>query len=337
MNLPLHLTLKFPNTFDIAGNGTDTIEEHRSLCETNNRLIWGESSQRTSNGVSEKNRKRIKQQIHDGINTYTFFLANNKGNQELYVGRMINIYGKGEISSTSELKKYIPSYYASNVGTTSDTVNLFVDVTTFFKIDTSYLDSITVESTGKIITTIHNSSPIFLVNINNKLEKTLAELIANSELNYQYQIEKVNAPQSSSIEDSPKKKPTKTLVNGTKAYTRNPETAKNAVVAARYQCEIDVNHKDFISEATKENYVEAHHLIPMEYQDDFESSIDIEANIICLCATCHKKLHHAIMSEKRPLIEKLYYQRIKRLKDCNVNITLQDLLKYYDCNGIVNL
>ncbi|MCI2160977.1 MAG: hypothetical protein LKK39_03540 [Oscillospiraceae bacterium] len=126
------------------------------------------------------------------------------------------------------------------------------------------------------------------------------------------------------------KKPAKKLVNGTKSYTRNPETAKNAVVAAKYQCEIDNSHKDFISRATKENYVEAHHLIPMEYQDNLESSIDIESNIICLYATCHKKLHHAIMSEKRPLIEKLYYQRIKRLKDCNVNITLQDLLKYYD-------
>ncbi|MCI2160978.1 MAG: hypothetical protein LKK39_03545 [Oscillospiraceae bacterium] len=72
MKLPLHLILKFPNTCGVAENRTNTIEEHRALCEANNRLIWEESSQRTSSGVAEKNKKRIKQQIHDGINTYTF-------------------------------------------------------------------------------------------------------------------------------------------------------------------------------------------------------------------------------------------------------------------------
>ena len=31
--------------------------------------------------------------------------------------------------------------------------------------------------------------------------------------------------------------------------------------------------------------MEAHHLIPMEFQDDFEHSIDVPENIISLCPT----------------------------------------------------
>ncbi|WP_240660885.1 hypothetical protein [Peribacillus frigoritolerans] len=81
---PLHLVLKFPNDISIEVDGmlSDTITEHRELCEAENRLIWGQSSDRFVNGVAERNRKRMKKQIDYVINTYSFFLANNKGKRE---------------------------------------------------------------------------------------------------------------------------------------------------------------------------------------------------------------------------------------------------------------
>lgn len=80
MPRPLHLVLKFPNDTSIVVDGklTDTIPEHRELCEAENRLILGQSSDRFVNGVAERNRKRMKKQIDYVINTYSFFLATIK-------------------------------------------------------------------------------------------------------------------------------------------------------------------------------------------------------------------------------------------------------------------
>jgi hypothetical protein len=330
MTNALHLVLKFKNEkFEINERKTNTIAEHKQLLESKGRLIWGQGSRRKVSGVAEKNRGRIIQQIKQRVSTYTFFLANNNGMKELYVGRMTNIYDRGEITLASKLKDYIPNYYSINVGTDLDEEILFVDVTTFFKIDSKYLNNIKLESNHENILSIRNSSSIFLVNIDEELENFLANISNNIEENYQYQVEQEVISEDIILEDRPKDKPIKTLENGTTTYKRDVKTSKNAIVMARYLCEIDQDHKNFTSRVTGKNYVEAHHLIPMEYQDDFESSIDVEANIISLCVNCHKKLHHGEFVDIEPMLEKLYRDRINRLNDCNVNITKDKLLKYY--------
>lgn len=326
----LHLILKFPNkSLVIGGRKTDTITEHKQMCETKNRLIWGQGSQKKISGVAEKNRNRIKDQISNDIHTYSFFLANNNGHRELYVGKMINIYDIGEIPVGSHLIQYIPSYYASDVGTTSDGSNLFVDVTTFFRIDSKYLDSIILESNGKKIMSINNASSVFKVNIDDELHRLLEELLTNPESNFQYQVEQEEVDDDVTVVDIPKGKPAKTSASGTSSYRRDSKTSKIAIVKAKYKCEIDGSHEDFISRITGENYVEAHHLIPMEYQDDFTNSIDVEANIVSLCVGCHKKLHHATYSVIEPLIEKLYDDRIDRLIECKIDLAQDTLLNYY--------
>jgi 5-methylcytosine-specific restriction protein A len=327
----LHLVLKFQNITSIIVHGkkTNTITEHKQLCNSQNRLIWGQGSKRKSSGVAEKNRNRLKQQIENGINTYSFFLANNNGEKELYVGKMINIYDRGEISHNSPLSRFIPSYYAFKIGTSNDDSNLFVDVTTFFKIEKKYLDYITVESTGNKILTVTNSSSIFLVNIDEKLQRVLIELLNDPEINFQHEVEQEDIPDSIAVVDQPKDKSYKTTNSNSSYYKRNSKTAKTAIVTAKYQCEIDSSHKDFISKVTAKNYVEAHHLIPMEYQDEFDNSIDIEANIVSLCVGCHKKLHHGTYSVIKPLIEKLYDDRIDRLRRCSIELTKDKLLRYY--------
>ena len=65
-----------------------------------------------------------------------------------------------------------------------------------------------------------------------------------------------------------------------------------------YECEYDKEHESFISRKTNKPYMEAHHLIPMEFQRQFIDSIDIEENIICLCSRCHNKLHYGVHPEK---------------------------------------
>ncbi|BCZ46984.1 hypothetical protein psyc5s11_30510 [Clostridium gelidum] len=327
----LHLVLKFPNITSIMVNEkkTDTITEHRNLCELNNRLIWGQDSDKKISGLAEKNRNRIKQQINDGINTYAFFLADKKGEKELYVGKMLNVYDKGEVKQNSDLINYIPSYYSYKVGTAEDKNNLFVDVKTFLKINKKYLSDITIESNKKNIMEIKNNTPVFLVNIDDKLDSLLNELLIDKEMKFQNEVELEEVPDSITVTDEPKEKPKKSNGSDASYYRRNPRISKTAIVDVKYQCEVDKDHKHFISKFTSQNYVEAHHLIPMEYQEKFDCSIDIEANVVSLCVCCHKKLHHGKYEEIKPLIERLYDERINRLNKCNINLAKEKLLTYY--------
>ena len=60
-------------------------------------------------------------------------------------------------------------------------------------------------------------------------------------------------------------------------------------------------------------FVEVHHLIPMEKQNDFEDSLDVPENIVALCPNCHRKIHLASKSEKQPMIEAFSYISFSRI------------------------
>lgn len=150
-----------------------------------------------------------------------------------------------------------------------------------------------------------------------------------SEEDFQQTVEKVKISVFK-VEDKPKALiQTRDIVSQRQSWSRNPLTAKRAIASSNSTCEIDQTHKFFTSFTTGLNYVEAHHLIPMEYQMNFEKSLDVESNIISLCALCHKKIHHATMAEKTPMIEKLYEMRKERLGRCELNTSIEELLEMY--------
>ena len=65
---------------------------------------------------------------------------------------------------------------------------------------------------------------------------------------------------------------------------------------AEYKCEISPQHITFTSKNTGHFYMEGHHAIPMRHQDKFTKSLDVYANIVCLCPICHRLLHYGIES-----------------------------------------
>lgn len=75
------------------------------------------------------------------------------------------------------------------------------------------------------------------------------------------------------------------------------------------------------------NYTEAHHLIPLEFQDEFKHSLDVPENIVSLCSSCHREIHHGKNAEA--IIKKLFYKRNAILKKAKLRIELEDLLKKY--------
>lgn len=125
-----------------------------------------------------------------------------------------------------------------------------------------------------------------------------------------------------------RKKVDATVIDGVKVYNRDKRRAMNALIHSNFSCEIDIDHKSFISRCTKRKYMEPHHLVPIAYSDGFEVSLDIEENIVSLCSNCHNQIHYG--EDARELIEKLYEERKTLLKSVGIDISLKELIQMYE-------
>jgi 5-methylcytosine-specific restriction protein A len=113
------------------------------------------------------------------------------------------------------------------------------------------------------------------------------------------------------------------------SWSRDANMAFTALDNANFQCENDTKHETFISARTGNQFVEAHHLIPMEYQGDFLISIDVPENIISLCPNCHRAFHNSVVSNQEILISKFFESRSPLLKERDISITKKKIFEYY--------
>ncbi len=123
-------------------------------------------------------------------------------------------------------------------------------------------------------------------------------------------------------------KPSK-VNNDKNVYPRNLSYAKKALEKANFLCEVDNSHKTFVSKSTNEQYAEAHHLIPLQFQEEFNYSLDVPANIISLCPNCHRKLHFASIYDKKEILEKLLENRKYELKKFGIEASKEELFEIY--------
>ncbi len=135
---------------------------------------------------------------------------------------------------------------------------------------------------------------------------------------------------ASLVFDTPvdKTKPVKD-VYGNIVYPRDVNISCNALSFSDFQCDVDPKHFTFYNSKNHLMYVKAHHLIDMKYSDDFDYSLDVEANICSLCSGCYDRLRHASFEDKKELLEKLYKDREHRLSDAGIPVSLEQLLEYY--------
>ena len=164
----------------------------------------------------------------------------------------------------------------------------------------------------------------------NNSEELQAELLKEETEFEKYLIKLPSNTNDIDIIDEAKNKPEYRTVSNRKVWKRNPKYASEAIAAANYLCEFNSHHQQFVSKFNNENYVEAHHLIPIEYQDRFDHSLDVHANIVSLCLVCHKKLHYGLFRDKKEIIDELFSSREDRLKAAGINIGLEELCSYYD-------
>lgn len=109
-------------------------------------------------------------------------------------------------------------------------------------------------------------------------------------------------------------------------WKRSTIIKNQAIEMAEYRCEINENHKTFVSKKTKHLYMEGHHAVPMYLQDKFRNSLDIYANVVCVCPICHRLLHYGILEEKESLLNKIYFDRGERLANSGIRLSKNEFI-----------
>jgi 5-methylcytosine-specific restriction protein A len=129
------------------------------------------------------------------------------------------------------------------------------------------------------------------------------------------------------INDVPKDIIQNSITTTKEIFKKSVITSKSAIIHANYLCEVNKDHPYFLSVKSGQNFVEAHHLIPMKFQKKFRKSLDVGANIIALCVFCHRKIHHA--ADIKDMLQELYDVRKKRLEKCEISIEFEKLVDIY--------
>lgn len=96
-------------------------------------------------------------------------------------------------------------------------------------------------------------------------------------------------------------------------WARSNILREQTLAFAGYHCEMDGSHPTFIAERTHKPYMESHHAIPIHFQHRFAHSLDVYANLICLCPVCHRKIHYGLRDERREMMYEIYEKRHERM------------------------
>lgn len=155
----------------------------------------------------------------------------------------------------------------------------------------------------------------------------------DDDFNFQNQVQ--NSEVSTSISDTAMQEPSFNNGSSGKTVAKKAHISKQALKEANYKCVFDNSHKTFHT-SKGVSYMEGHHLIPCtvsnveHYWTKFGRNIDCVENIICLCPTCHRRIHFGSKEERKQIIEDLYNKQIKSMRAVGFDISVEELLSLYD-------
>lgn len=154
-----------------------------------------------------------------------------------------------------------------------------------------------------------------------EIELEESEIDANEKADFEL-VKSLDLDDDNSDEDGevyspyPEEKSEKKMQNGHLVPDRNKNTARKAIKRAEYKCEYDITHASFLRKNTFKPYMEPHHLIPLQFEDEFDKSLDVQANIVSLCSECHNRIHYGAHPEK--IITELWNQRKNDLYEAGI-------------------
>ncbi len=172
--------------------------------------------------------------------------------------------------------------------------------------------------------------------LKNFLSEVLNEITDDNESEYDLiEKEQINELLDEDADSIPEwsgiKEPQALVQSGTTGRDKPKRDAKRAADAlkrAGYQCEYNETDRTF----PRKNglpYTEPHHLIPISKYQEFPYSLDVMENIVSLCSHCHNLLHYGRIEDKKPILKKLYDERIEALRACRLDLTFEQLMSYY--------
>lgn len=109
-------------------------------------------------------------------------------------------------------------------------------------------------------------------------------------------------------------------------WRRSNILRQHAFAFADFKCEIDNDHKSFVAESTRKPYMEGHHAIPMKLQSQFDKSLDVYANIVCLCPLCHRRIHYGMKDDRTRMMNHIYADRAERLAMSGIRLSKEEFL-----------
>ena len=103
---------------------------------------------------------------------------------------------------------------------------------------------------------------------------------------------------------------------------------------SNFLCNCD-NPKHFYFESVElHNYVEGHHIVPMnrqeEYYNDKKINLDNPFNLIPLCPNCHCQIHLGSRQARLKILSEIYIRNRENLLKFDEDITLSILASYYN-------
>lgn len=122
------------------------------------------------------------------------------------------------------------------------------------------------------------------------------------------------------------------IISHKRSVLKNTKIAKVAKEKANYCCEVDETHKTFLTKDDGKQYMQVHHLVPLEQQHNFDVALDVVGNVVCICPVCHLKLSYGTDKDKEEVLMTLYMKHRYDLEDAGIKVTLMQLFKFYGMN-----
>lgn len=121
---------------------------------------------------------------------------------------------------------------------------------------------------------------------------------------------------------------------GRKRYKTQKKIRDSVIEKAEFLCDCNDSKHYYFESICLHNYVEGHHVVPMNRQDEyyFDHSInlDVPYNIIPLCPNCHSQIHLGSRESRIKILSEIYVRNIDKLFEINPNLTLTILASYYN-------
>lgn len=145
----------------------------------------------------------------------------------------------------------------------------------------------------------------------------------------EYNSDVEQALQMNNVDKVSHYEPTPLVQESRLIYRRSATVAAEAIKRSHYECLVNSKHAYFISRTTRQNYVEAHHIIPISTQALFSQGIDCVPNIASLCPVCHRQIHHGLDHDKKDLLEILWDKNYRKIEDVGIELSFKELVELY--------